>query len=440
MTISSEIQRIKNNIAGAYTACEEKGAALPAQQNSDNLPSCISAIPSSTPTIDSLTVTPMTTSQTITAGSGVDGYSPINVEAVTSSIDSNIVAGNIKKNVTILGVTGSYEGSGGIGIPRAVDSQGNYGVPTSSFTFSLPSNAIRIKEAALYAALEGSGVTSVDLHSVQNIENLGLRGAFGNCSKLSSVDLSSLTTLSGSQAMYATFRKCGLRQISLPMLDTVSGSQAMSFTFSDCDYLTSVDLSSLVTISGSQGLTSAFSNCTKLTSVDLSNLTTLSGIQAMDSIFWGCTSLISLSFDSLTTVTGASALGYLCEQCTNLTSVSFPELTALQANNVFRYAFDQCTSLTSVSFPKLVNLRSYNGIFSYAFQDCTSLTDIRFPALNSTSFTGSTSQFNYMLTRVTGCTVHFPSNLQSVIGSWTDVVAGFGGTNTIVLFDLPATE
>ena len=44
-----------------------------------------------------------------------------------------------------------------------------------------------------------------------------------------------------------------------------------------------------------------------------------------------------------------------------------------------------------------------------------------------------------MLQGVTGCTVHFPSNLQSVIGSWSDVTAGFGGTNTTVLYDLPAT-
>ena len=35
--------------------------------------------------------------------------------------------------------------------------------------------------------------------------------------------------------------------------------------------------------------------------------------------------------------------------------------------------------------------------------------------------------------------MHFPSNLQSVIGSWSDVQNGFGGTNTTVLFDLPAT-
>ena len=69
----------------------------------------------STKNIQSLNVTPSTSSQTITAPSGTDGYSPVNVAAVTASIDSNISAENIKKDVQILGVTGSYEGSGGGG-------------------------------------------------------------------------------------------------------------------------------------------------------------------------------------------------------------------------------------------------------------------------------------------------------------------------------------
>jgi hypothetical protein len=67
----------------------------------------------SSPVITSLNVTPTTSAQTITAPSGTDGYSPINVAAVTSSIDANIVAGNIKKDVTILGVTGTLEAGGG---------------------------------------------------------------------------------------------------------------------------------------------------------------------------------------------------------------------------------------------------------------------------------------------------------------------------------------
>ena len=61
------------------------------------------------PNNGAINITPSTSQQTIPAGYTSGGT----VSAVTSSIDQNITAGNIKKNVTILGVTGSYEGSGG---------------------------------------------------------------------------------------------------------------------------------------------------------------------------------------------------------------------------------------------------------------------------------------------------------------------------------------
>ena len=46
MSISSEITRIKTNIANAYTACGNKGGTLPQTQNSANLAAAISGIPS----------------------------------------------------------------------------------------------------------------------------------------------------------------------------------------------------------------------------------------------------------------------------------------------------------------------------------------------------------------------------------------------------------
>ena len=110
MTIQSEIQRIKNNIADAYSTCERKGATLPSNQNSANLSATISSISGDgtvIPNIETLTITPTTSQQTITAPSGTDGYNPISVSAVTSAIDSNIIAENIKSGVEILGVTGT---------------------------------------------------------------------------------------------------------------------------------------------------------------------------------------------------------------------------------------------------------------------------------------------------------------------------------------------
>lgn len=52
------------------------------------------------------TITPTTTSQTILPSSGKNAITQVNVDAVTSAIDNNIQAANIKSGVTILGVAG----------------------------------------------------------------------------------------------------------------------------------------------------------------------------------------------------------------------------------------------------------------------------------------------------------------------------------------------
>ena len=56
-------------------------------------------------------VNPRTSQQTVTADQGYTGLGTVTVNAVTSSIDSNISAGNIKKDVTILGIRGTYDAS-----------------------------------------------------------------------------------------------------------------------------------------------------------------------------------------------------------------------------------------------------------------------------------------------------------------------------------------
>lgn len=66
------------------------------------------------PILQDIVVSPKTTEQTITPSEDYDGIGQVKVNAVTSSIDSNIKAENIKKGVTILGITGILEtGSGG---------------------------------------------------------------------------------------------------------------------------------------------------------------------------------------------------------------------------------------------------------------------------------------------------------------------------------------
>ena len=94
----------------------------------------------SAPVIDELNVTPSTSAQEITAPEGVDGFSPVKVSAVTASIDANIVAGNIKKDVTILSVTGTFEGGGKYKLFDRVTDDSNNEIGTVSGFFTDANN------------------------------------------------------------------------------------------------------------------------------------------------------------------------------------------------------------------------------------------------------------------------------------------------------------
>ncbi len=335
--------------------------------------------------VQSLNVTPTTSAQTITATEGT-GYSPVNVSAVTSAIDNNIVAGNIKKDVTILGVTGTYGTPGPLseGIVREVVTNGTYQVPSSSFTFTLPNTASDVGTYAMYQAFYYcSGLTSVDLSYLTKVSGgNAMSQAFYNCSGLTSADLSRLATVSGGNAMYQAFRNCGgLTSVNLSSLTVVNGNYGMQGAFYGCTSLVSIDLSNLTVVSSYDGMYQAFCNCSGLTSVDLSRLTSVSGSYGISSIFSGCRNLTSVNFSNLTTISGSSAM-------------------------------------------------------SQAFYNCTSLISLYFPSLSSSSFSSYTNQFNNMLLGCSNVTVSFPASIQSTIGSWSSVTSGFGGTNTTVLFDL----
>lgn len=114
MAVADEITRIQGAKADLKTAIEAKGVTVPSAALIDEYPGYVDAIQQgSAPALQAKTATPSTSQQVISPDNGYDGLSQVTLEAVSAAIDANIVAGNIKKNVSILGVEGTYEGSGG---------------------------------------------------------------------------------------------------------------------------------------------------------------------------------------------------------------------------------------------------------------------------------------------------------------------------------------
>ena len=260
------------------------------------------------------------------------------------------------------------------------------------------------------------GDTIIDLNGATSVGTCALYGAYyGNTSITGAVDMSSLREISSNNACTSMFQDCtGITSVDLGSLQHITHNQACSSMFRNCTNLIMVNLHSLMDVS-QESFNAAFQGCTKLTTVDLSSFKSINGC-ACQRLFSGCTSLVSIDLHSLTTIPASYS-------CTNM--------------------FNGCTSLTIIDLSSLNKITGGSALAN-AFQGCTSLKTLSFPSLDSSSFGSYKDQFNNMLKGVTGCTLHFPSNLDpesgsTVISSLTSY-PNFGGTSTILSFDLPATE
>ena len=374
--------------------------------------------------IESITVTPTTSEQTISGGGGVDGYAPITVNAVTSSIDSNIQPQNIVEGKSILGVAGTAPA---VSYPYRQLSVDN-GTLTISNTspnpgfFSGNASFSRIGEYALMYAFSRAtintqtwtGVTTVDgEHALKNAYY------YANINKVSFTNMTSIT---GNECFeYAFYGATVSDKIEFPALVELYGSGLQKFLRAFNFMVGNVSFPNLKTVSGgTYAFSYAFSGMNG--TVDLSSLESVTTNYAFENAFAG----------ELNTITQQTFSPSITGLFNTLKTIDLCMYS-------FNYAFYGNTNLVNVSFSVLETVTG-NYTFRAAFANCTNLQTLSFPALKSTSFGNSTNQFTNMLYGCTDVVVHFPSNLQSVIGTWTAVTNGFGGTNTTVLFDLPATE
>lgn len=155
---------------------------------------------------------------------------------------------------------------------------------------------------------------------------------------------------------------------------------------------------------------------------------------ALYNCFSGAINITSAEFPVLDSVGGNNAFVRTFYECSNIVLADFSNLVTINGSYAFNDIFYYCSALTTVKFDSLKYIYAQSAL-SQAF-GYTALSTLSFPAFYM--FDYSTGQFSNMLVGCSNVVLHFPNNRTSEI-SGRSGYPNFGGTNTTVLFDLPAT-
>lgn len=290
--------------------------------------------------IEGLTIT---SNGTYTAGAGVDGYSPVEVDVPAPEFVTETL--NVSVNNTY------YPGEGVNGFSQVV-----VDVPQSVTGFTEKDltektiNITNLNNSASFVAetafQDNKQLQTVYLPNCVTVNNW----AFAYCGNLTSVNLPICTTFLGS---YQFYYNESLSQIYVPLLNSVPIG-----AFGECHNLKSIDLPEATYIGSS-----AFFKCSSLSQINIPKVSVIS-----KNAFSGCNSLKSIYAPECISFSG----GVQFNMCTELETVDFPILYSMSD-----YTFNSCYKLVSVSMPLLYTLSNGN------FQDCSALSELNLPLLLS---------------------------------------------------------
>ena len=251
-------------------------------------------------TLDSKAVDPSTSQQVIT--SSVDGLSSVTVNAVTSSIDPDIQAGNIKRGVEILGVTGTFDG-GSLGTKTVNSSTSTQTITPEPSEYGLSSVTVNpytldtktvnssTAQQVITSSKDGLSSVTVEPYTVETKSVTLTNNGSYTCTPTNADALSSVTVdVSVNTTNWIEETRAGrisdISEYSIAELVKRYGGAAGLFSFSNITSLPSIqdpvdNPNALVNI---LSLAGAFCKCKSLQSVDIS-IGNISGY-AMDKCFY----------------------------------------------------------------------------------------------------------------------------------------------------------
>ena len=360
------------------------------------------------PNNGTLNYTPNTTQQTIPAGYTSGG---------SVAGDSNLIPENIKKDISIFDITGTYEGEGGDDVSNYINLNPTGTslrftslitkvpeIDTSSITnmsnafssysglkeiSSLNTSNVTNMYRMFYQCSNLTTIPEINTSKVTNMESMfdgcsnlttipqidtskvtNMESMFDNCSKLTTIPQIDTSKTKTTERMFFSCRKL----TTIPQLD-MSNNITMRQMFNYCESLVSI---SLINTSNVTNMVSTFSGCSSLTTIiglDTSNATNIYGL------FGDCSSLTTIPEIN---TSSATTTGYMFKGCSNLTTI--PEINTSKVQDM-NYMFSDCTSLTTI--PQIDTSKVEN--MSYMFDGCSKLETV--PMINTSNVTNMYQMF-----------------------------------------------
>ena len=290
--------------------------------------------------IEGLTIT---SNGTYTAGSGVDGYSPVEVDVPAPEFVTETLSVSVNNTY--------YPGEGVNGfsqvvvdVPQSVTGFTEKDVTENNFGLINLNNSASFVYSGVFS--ENNQLQTVYLPNCVKV----CSRAFAFCTNITSVNLPNCTTFSGS---YQFYYNESLSQIYVPLLNGVAFG-----AFTECYNLKSIDLPEATYIGSS-----AFFKCSSLSQINIPKVSVI-----LEYAFSGCNSLKSIYAPECISFSG----GIQFNMCTELETFDFPILYKIND-----YTFNSCHKLVSVSMPFLYTLGGST------FNNCSLLSELNLPLLHN---------------------------------------------------------
>ena len=266
-----------------------------------------------------------------------------------------------------------------------------------------------------------TGISYLNTTEVTNMSTM-----FFNCSKLTSLDLSSFNTAKVT-AMNSMFSGCsGLTSLNLSGFNTAKVTN-MSNMFNKCSSLTSLNVSGFNTANVTN-MSNMFNSCSNLTSLNPRNFNTAK-VTNMSYMFSGCNELTSLNVSGFNT-SQVTTMNSMFQSCFKLTQCDVSGFNTANVTNM-QSMFSFCRLLPSID---VSNFNTAKVTTMYAmFQGCNVVTTLDLSSFNTAKVTNMKYMFDECRALKTimvssGWTTAAVTSSEDMFATCTNLVGGQGTT------------